>query len=91
MTVAERELVLDRLEAIERQLAGLGERLAVAQLEPWLTKRQLADHLAVSTRWLDARVAEGMPHRPIAGANKFQLTAAESWLIRHGYIEESGP
>jgi hypothetical protein len=89
VTVAERELVLDRLDAIERRIDGLGQHLAAAQLEPWLTKRKLAEILAVSPRWVDDRVAEGMPHRALAGANKFRLSAVEPWLTAHGYLEEN--
>jgi predicted DNA-binding transcriptional regulator AlpA len=83
----ERELLLDRLTTIERQLAALLDQSGVAALEPWLTKRQLASHLGVSPRWLDDRVAEGLPKRFLAGSNKFRLSEVEPWLQRHGYLE----
>lgn len=81
-------LVLDRLEAIEQRLAGIAEGGLLARLEPWLTKRQLAEYLAVSTRWIDDRRAQGMPHRAIAGANKFRISEVEPWLRKHGFLEE---
>ena len=84
---AERAIVLDRLEAIERQLRALLDQEGVARLEPWLTKRQLAVYLGVSPRWLDDRVAAGMPHRRLAGSNKFRLSQVEPWLARQGYLD----
>ena len=82
--------LLDRLEGIEAKLAEVAAQAKVAQLEPWLTKRQLAEQLAVSPRWLDARVAEGMPRRLIAEAHKFRVSEVERWLKRNGYLEEAG-
>jgi hypothetical protein len=31
--------------------------------EPWLSKKQLAAHLGYSTRWVELRVKDGMPHQ----------------------------
>lgn len=90
MTTAERDLLLDRLDSFEQTLNGLGERLAIAQLEPWLTKRQLADHLGVSARWIEDRVGEGLPHRALAGGHKFRLSQVEPWMTKHGYLSEEG-
>lgn len=50
--------------------------------EPSLTKRQLANHLGRSTRWIEMRVREGMPadwdrfHQE----RRFNLRAVETWL-----------
>jgi hypothetical protein len=77
----------DKLDAIERRLAALAEdRSKVAEL--WLTKRELARALGVSVRWIELRMAEGLPHRKIAGKRVFQLTASETWLRRRGYLRD---
>ena len=54
--------------------------LAVEQL---LTKRQLAEHLGRSTRWVELRVREGMPSEPPTTRfprRRFRLSEVEAWL-----------
>jgi excisionase family DNA binding protein len=48
--------------------------------EPWITKQQLARHLGFSVRWVEYRVAEGLPHSRMGGRLRFQRTAVERWL-----------
>ena len=60
--------------------------MSVTQLEPWLDKKGLADHLGCGTRWIEARLAEGMPSAMIAGRRKFRATEVESWLERAGHL-----
>jgi hypothetical protein len=49
-----------------------------------LTKRQLANHWRVSTRWLELMVRdEGLPSRGIfAGKRRFILSEVEDWRDR---------
>jgi hypothetical protein len=61
----------------------------VAQLEPWLTKKQLAERLGCGIRFLGYRMTEGLPH-PIAGRMKFRQSEAEAWLEAHGHPEHKG-
>jgi hypothetical protein len=80
-------LLEDKLDSIERRLVALAEdRSKVAEL--WLTKKELAQALGVSVRWIEQRMAEGLPHREIAGKRVFQLTASEAWLRRRGHLKE---
>lgn len=58
--------------------------------EPWLDKRGLARHLMCSVRWVEARMADGMPHVRMAGRAKFHLSEVEPWLQAHGHIERRG-
>lgn len=51
--------------------------------EPWLSKRDLAAHLGFSVRWIEYRVADGMPYKRIGGRLRFQLTSVEAWLDQH--------
>lgn len=46
----------------------------------WMTKAQLAEHLGYSPRWVQYRVAEGMPHKRHYGRLAFQVGPVEDWL-----------
>ena len=59
----------------------------VVHLEPWLAKAQLAEYLACSERWIECRMAEGMPHATIAGRIKFKVSEVEAWLEENGHME----
>jgi hypothetical protein len=48
--------------------------------DPWMSKRELAEALGFSVRWVEYRVREGMPHRVFGGRLRFQRVAVESWL-----------
>ena len=63
------------LDAYRRQRAGT---------EPWATKRELASHLGFSVRWVELRMAEGMPHERFGGQCRFQTSVCEQWLIERG-------
>jgi predicted DNA-binding transcriptional regulator AlpA len=48
--------------------------------EPWLSKQQIATHVGFSVRWVELRVAEGMPCRRMGGRLRFQRSSVEAWL-----------
>lgn len=48
--------------------------------EPWLSKRQIAEHLGRSTRWVELRVREGLPSKMIGGRRGFRLSEVEAWI-----------
>ena len=57
------------------QLSLVGEHL--------VTKRQLAQYLGRSTRWVEMRVREGMPSEPPTTRypqRRFRLSDVEAWL-----------
>jgi hypothetical protein len=57
------------------QLSLAAERL--------VTKRQLAEHLSRSTRWVELRVREGLPSEPPTTRypqRRFRLSEVEAWL-----------
>lgn len=62
---------------------------AITQLEPWLSKAELASHLGISVRFIEYRMAEGLPFARIAGKIKFKASQAEVWLEEHGHIERT--
>lgn len=64
--------------------------MTVATLEPWLDKKGLAAHLGCGVRWIETRMAEGLPHAMIAGRVKFRPSEVEPWLEQHGHIERRG-
>jgi hypothetical protein len=45
-----------------------------------MSKQQLAAALGFSVRWVEYRLAEGLPHRRIGGRVRFQRSVAEAWL-----------
>lgn len=61
----------------------------VVQLEPWRNKRELAAFFGCSVRWIESRLAEGMPSAMIAGRRKFRASECEEWLERAGQIRRS--
>jgi predicted DNA-binding transcriptional regulator AlpA len=58
--------------------------------EPELTKRQLEPLLGKSGRWIEQRMAEGMPSTMRVGKRRFLLSECRSWLADHGRSVESG-
>jgi len=51
------------------------------QLERWLTTQEVADYFGFSTKWVQRRVKEGMPHARLGGRLRFKVTLVEAWLI----------
>jgi hypothetical protein len=78
----------DRLASLQRSVdsvsAKLDESRGVVQLEPWVTKGELAEKLGCSKRWIDKQVAlppaRAMPSEQIAGRRKFKLSEVERWI-----------
>lgn len=60
----------------------LAEPTTAAWPEPWLSKRDLAAYLGFSVRWVEYRLAEGMPHKFIGGRVRFRRSDVEAWLDR---------
>jgi len=58
-----------------RHLADIGT-------EPLLTVRELANHLAMSERWIRYRVGEGMPCLRYGRSLRFRASAVDAWLER---------
>lgn len=58
----------------------------VVELEKWLDKHGLSEHLGCGIRWIEHRVSEGMPSAIIAGRRKFRASEVELWLERMGYL-----
>jgi hypothetical protein len=52
--------------------------------EPWLKKKQIAEHYGRSTRWVERQMHEGMPHRKSSPAAwpMFRLSECDAWLSR---------
>jgi hypothetical protein len=59
----------------------------VPQLEPRISKRALADHYGMSTRWVEQRMSEGLPHEHMDGRARFVLAEADAWLREHGHLK----
>ena len=50
--------------------------------EPWMSKRELAAHLGLSTRTITRMMRQGMPHlKPYEhGSVRFRRTECERWF-----------
>jgi hypothetical protein len=48
--------------------------------EPFVTKRQLAAHLACSTKTVERRMAVGLPSIADGKRRLFKISAVERWL-----------
>jgi hypothetical protein len=48
--------------------------------EEWATKQQLAAHLQVTPRWIEAQQPLGLPHMRMRGINRYIVSEVEAWL-----------
>jgi transposase len=60
----------------------------VVQFEPYLDKREIAEHYGCSVRTVNEWLRRGAPSAMIAGRRKFRLGKLDPWLRRAGVIEE---
>jgi hypothetical protein len=51
-----------------------------AGAEPWLSKKQLAGHYGYGVRWVELRVADGMPSPWGGGQRRFLLSGVDPWI-----------
>jgi hypothetical protein len=56
--------------------------------EGWVTKRQLARHLEMTTRWIEMQQRLGLPVLRLGAANRYQVSEVENWL-RERYHSEN--
>ena len=53
--------------------------------EPWLNKRGAANHLGMSVRWVESKVADaGLPSYLVGGARLFKASELDDWVRSHG-------
>ena len=50
--------------------------------EPFITKTELARHMGFSTRWVERRVKDGMPHYRVGGRLRFQKSQSIAWVLQ---------
>jgi putative cell wall-binding protein len=48
--------------------------------EPWLNKCQIAEHLAVSDRWIEMQQRLGLPYLRVGGLNRYRASEVEAWI-----------
>ena len=53
----------------------------LADAEPLTTKKELARRLAISERWIEYRMADGLPHVRMGNAVRFQPAAVLAWIL----------
>jgi hypothetical protein len=63
--------------------AGAAALAADLCTERWLTKPQLANHLQVTPRWVEAQQRLGLPFIRMGGMNRYRASEVETWLREH--------
>jgi hypothetical protein len=48
--------------------------------EPWVTKRQLANHLSVTPRLIEIQHPLGLPRLSTGGMSRYRISEVEAWL-----------
>lgn len=51
--------------------------------EPLTTKKELARRLNISERWIEYRMADGLPHYRMGSAVRFEPSAVLNWITAH--------
>ena len=51
------------------------------QREPYVTKQQVATFYGFTRRWVELRVAEGMPCHRFGGRVRFRMSEVDAWLM----------
>jgi hypothetical protein len=46
----------------------------------WVTKKELAAHLKMTTRWIEQQQRCGMPFLPCGMANRYTVAEVEAWI-----------
>ena len=52
-----------------------------ADAEPLATKKELAERLRMSERWIENRMRDGLPHLRFGAAVRFHPAEVMAWLI----------
>jgi hypothetical protein len=55
-------------------------RNGFGQPEPWVTKRQLSEHLKVALRWIETQHHHGLPHVRRGSVVRYRISEVEAWL-----------
>ena len=48
--------------------------------EDWITKRELAGYLKMTTRWIEQQQHLGLPVLRLGAANRYRVSEVEAWL-----------
>lgn len=54
--------------------------------EPWVTKRQLAEHLKVTSRWIEMQHHHGLPCIRRGSVVRYRISEVDAWLRRMSRI-----
>jgi hypothetical protein len=72
-----------RLERRARTAHPMSSQVDHHSPEPWVTKRQLADHLSVTPRWIELQQPLGLPRLSTGGMSRYRISEVEAWLREH--------
>jgi hypothetical protein len=67
----------------------------VERPEPYLSKQSLAAHYDMSVRWVEQKIAAGLPVAHYVGRKpprpRFRLSETDSWLRANGHLSDKRP
>lgn len=63
----------------------------MAACRGWVTKRELARHLKMTTRWIETQQSLGMPFLPCGMANRYKIAEVEAWIRGYYRDRRRGP
>lgn len=88
-----RALLLDDFEpspgayfAIPPSPAAAPEPVAVELPEPRVSKQAFAGQVGMSVRWVEQKIAAGLPCEYIDGRPRLRVSEGEDWLREHGHL-----
>ena len=58
----------------------------VVEMEPWLTKREIAEYFGVSVRTWE-RKTQGLEPAEIFGRPRYRLSEVETWMQENGQFK----
>lgn len=59
--------------------------------EPRVSKRTFAEQVGMSVRWVEQKIAAGMPCEYIDGRPRLRVTEGEDWLRTNGHLAAERP
>jgi hypothetical protein len=90
LTTERRPSILSLLPPLEPEPVAIVPAAVADPPEPYCDKRALAGHFAMSVRWVEHRMKEGLPHEHMDGRARFQISEAERWLRENGHLKGAG-
>lgn len=89
-TYADRFPILAEIEAAEAEPGAVDQ--GAPTVERYLSKQGLAEHYAMSVRWVEQKMQDGLPVADyMDGRARFRLSETDTWLRQRGHLSANRP